>query len=71
MNLSKPTTGITGVIKMMTTASKKLFNFGSCLKPQIKGKENTERIKDFSVVKSEKTVKNGLKESFKELTISD
>jgi hypothetical protein len=65
--------GITVAIKnLMTSASKKLFNFGSCLKPQIKGKENTERIKDFSVVKSEKTAKKeGLKESFKELTISD
>lgn len=50
----------------MTTASKKfggLVGFGSCLKPQIKGKENTEKVKDFSVVKS--TVKKeGLNKSF-------
>lgn len=62
-----PNLGITGAIKnLMTTASKKLFGFGSCLKPAIKGKENTV-VKDFgnSIVKSEKTAKkDGLKESF-------
>jgi hypothetical protein len=68
--------GITGAIKnLMTTASKKfggLVGFGSCLKPQIKGKENTERVKDFgnSVVKST-AKKEGLNKSFQDLTISN
>ena len=65
--MSTSNLGITGAIKnLMTTASKKfggLVGFGSCLKPQIKGKENTEKVKDFSVVKS--TVKKeGLNKSF-------